>query len=67
MHIECDTCSVKGPACEDCVVSVLLQAPMAGESSVDLDGNERAAIAVLADSGLIPPLRMRRADVRRVG
>lgn len=67
MHIDCDTCTVKGPACGDCVVSVLLQAPRSAGESVDLDGNERAALAVLADSGLVPPLRMRRHDVRRVG
>lgn len=27
LHIDCDTCSVRGPACGDCVVSVLLGLP----------------------------------------
>jgi hypothetical protein len=59
MLIECDTCAVRGPACQDCVVSVLLGAPAAGSGDfAELDGDERAAIAVLAGSGLVPPLRL---------
>jgi hypothetical protein len=59
MLIECDTCAVRGAACQDCVVSVLLGAPAtgAGEGAA-LDGAEQAAIAVLAGSGLVPPLRL---------
>jgi hypothetical protein len=52
--IDCDTCEVRGPACADCVVSVLLGAPPA----LDLDPAEQAAIDVLAGSGLVPPLRL---------
>ncbi|HET9655820.1 MAG TPA: hypothetical protein VFP72_10735 [Kineosporiaceae bacterium] len=60
MFIDCDACTARGPACGDCVVTVLLRAapqavPGAG---VDLDRAEQAAIAVLAGSGLIPPLRL---------
>jgi hypothetical protein len=64
MLIDCDSCQVRGPACGDCVVPVLLGAPPAlpdtpGEADgVDLDGAERAAIAVLARCGLVPPLRL---------
>jgi hypothetical protein len=72
MMIDCDACAARGPACGDCVVTVLLgtvpgRRPGAGEWSeapgdertgVDLDGNEQAAIAVLAGSGLVPPLRL---------
>jgi hypothetical protein len=54
VHIDCDTCEVRGIACGDCVVTVLLGAPPDG---VELDADERAAIAVLAGSGLVPPLR----------
>jgi len=54
--IDCDTCQARGPACGDCVVTVLLGPP--AEMGVELDGAERAAIAVLADSGLVPPLRL---------
>lgn len=61
--IDCDACAARGPACGDCVVTVLLGAPPAvrpgeGEVGIDLDGVEQAAIAVLAGSGLIPPLRL---------
>jgi hypothetical protein len=60
MLIDCDACTARGPACGDCVVSVLLQdangtSPRPG---VDIDGAERAAIGVLAGSGLVPPLRL---------
>lgn len=53
MLIDCDTCQVRDLACGDCVVTVLLGSPR-----VDLDGEEQAAIAVLASSGLVPPLRL---------
>ena len=59
MLIDCDTCAARGPACGDCVVTVLLGAPPASSGDgVELDGAERAAIAVLAGSGLVPPLRL---------
>ncbi len=55
MHIDCDTCTARGRDCGDCVVTVLLGAPPEG---VRLTPDEEAALAVLADSGLVPPLRM---------
>jgi hypothetical protein len=60
MVIDCDTCAVRGPACGDCVVTVLLgsrpdRLPGPG---AELDPAEQAAIAVLATSGLVPPLRL---------
>jgi hypothetical protein len=55
MLIDCDACVVRGPGCPDCVVTVLLGAPPEG---VELDDQERAAIRVLADAGLVPPLRL---------
>ena len=63
MLIDCDACAARGPACGDCVVTVLLGAPPAHrfhseEPGIDLDRREQAAIAVLAGSGLIPPLRL---------
>jgi len=57
MIIDCDACAVRGPACSDCVVSVLLS-PRPASHEVELDGAEQAAIAVLAGSGLVPPLRL---------
>lgn len=57
MFIDCDRCVVRGRECGDCVVTVLLGS--AGPAvRTDLDGAEREAIAVLAGSGLVPPLRL---------
>lgn len=53
--IDCDRCSVRGTSCGDCMVTVLLGGPPFG---VALDADERRAIDVLSDAGLIPPLRM---------
>ena len=55
MLIDCDRCAVRGLACGDCVVTVLLGAPPEG---VTLDTDEQEAISVLAESGLVPPLRL---------
>ncbi len=57
--IDCDTCAVRGLACHDCVVTVLLGPPP--ESGFGAE--EERALGVLADSGLVPKLRM----VRPVG
>ena len=54
MVIDCGTCVVRGAACTDCVVSVLLGPP----GSFELQDSEQTALAVLADSGLVPPLRL---------
>lgn len=53
--IDCDRCSVRGSGCADCMVTVLLGGPPFG---VRLDQDEQRAIDVLAEAGLIPPLRM---------
>lgn len=53
--IDCDSCSARGPGCGDCVVTFLLGTPPFG---VVLDDAEQRAINVLADAGLVPPLRM---------
>jgi len=54
VHIDCDTCVVRGLACHDCVVTVLLGPP----PELGFDSDEQRALDVLADSGLVPPLRM---------
>lgn len=60
--IDCDHCAVRGPACGDCVVSVLLGVP--GELLED----ERAALDVLAEAGMAPRLRLVPIrDERRTG
>ncbi len=53
--IDCDQCSMRGIGCGDCVVTVLLGGPPFG---VELDDVEKQAIEVLAQAGLVPPLRM---------
>jgi len=71
MMIDCGSCAVRGQACADCVVTFLtipVRASAGGDpasagavDAVDLDAAERGAISVLAESGLVPPLRMRPA------
>lgn len=51
--IDCDSCAMRDVACGDCVVTVLL-----GGDRVEVNDPERAALAVLADSGLVPRLRL---------
>lgn len=55
MLIDCDRCEMRDLACDDCVVTTLLGAEPGG---VSIDEGERAALGVLADSGLVPPLRL---------
>ena len=50
--IDCDDCAVRGPGCQDCVVSVLLGVP----ETLHMD--ERRALEVLAEVGLAPKLRL---------
>ncbi len=67
ISIDCRTCAVRGPACGDCVMAVLLEP----ESEVTLDSAERRALGALSASGLVPPLRLvqhsPRAARRRAG
>jgi hypothetical protein len=81
MIIDCDGCAVRGAACGDCVIGVLLGAPAPatpadpdadgpsevppGAPIVQLDAPERRALAVLADQGLVPRLRLVAATPRR--
>jgi hypothetical protein len=54
MIIDCDSCSVRGLACGECVVSVLLGAP----PSVEIDPLEQQAIDALGRAGIVPRLRL---------
>ncbi|MCE7011983.1 hypothetical protein LWC34_55615 [Kibdelosporangium philippinense] len=54
MLVDCDSCEVRGKACQECVVSVLLGPP----SMVSLDSSEQQAIDVLASAGMVPKLRL---------
>ena len=69
MIVDCEGCRVRDLACGDCVVSFLL-----GTTDHRLDDAERQALGVLAESGLVPPLRLlpergtgSQAASRRVG
>ena len=77
MIIECDSCEVRGHACGDCVIGVLLGTPEprltetdgrdmpSGAPIVQLDAPERRALDVLAEQGLIPRLRLVATSARR--
>ncbi|MFM8350133.1 MAG: hypothetical protein ACKN9D_03615 [Actinomycetales bacterium] len=56
MIIDCHTCQAAGPACGDCLVTVLLGTPQMGSPEVAQE--HEAAVQVLAASGLVPPLRL---------
>ena len=81
MIVDCDSCEVRGNACGECVIGVLLGVPdvpqrapatgqpavagPSGASTVQLDAPERRALDVLADQGLVPRLRLVAAATRR--
>lgn len=54
IHIDCDTCTVRGLHCHDCVVTALLGPP----PEHGFDADSVSALKALADGGLVPPLRM---------
>jgi hypothetical protein len=58
-RIDCDTCVVRGLACGDCVVTVLLGPP----PELTFDDDACRALDVLAAGGLVPPLRLVQAVV----
>ena len=58
MLIDCDACVMRGPGCQDCVVTVVLGFAAEREDTLRIDDDERAALDVLAESGLVPPLRL---------
>ena len=74
MIIDCGECAVRGNSCADCVVTFLTVPVRVGAAAapsdagadlrpagpVELDAAEQGALGVLADSGLVPPLRLRR-------
>ena len=55
MIVDCDRCVVRGDACGECVITVLLGAPPGG---VDLDGADRKALDTLAAAGIVPRLQL---------
>lgn len=62
MKIDCNTCTVRGAACSDCVVSFLTVPLRPG--LVEVDDSQAAALSALAGGGLVPPLRLVRPGER---
>jgi hypothetical protein len=74
MLIDCESCAMRDIACSDCVVTMLLDGlPVGGRQigglqgragrlgpapTVEFDDDERRAVDVLAEAGLISPLRL---------
>ena len=56
MTIDCGRCETRGNGCRDCVITVLEPPNVAGY----LGEAEVRALGVLADAGLVPPLRLMR-------
>lgn len=76
MIVDFGDCRVRGLACQDCVVSVLLGVPELpargsgepggsryGARRLRLEQDEHDAMEVLADSGLIPRLRLVSSEI----
>ncbi|MGH3911965.1 MAG: hypothetical protein ACRDTC_00935 [Pseudonocardiaceae bacterium] len=59
MIVDCDRCEVRGDACGDCVITVLLGAPPGG---LELDGTDRRALDTLAAAGMVPRLQLVECD-----
>jgi hypothetical protein len=55
MIVDCDRCEVRGAACGDCVITVLLGTPPGG---LELDGTDRRALDTLAAAGMVPRLQL---------
>ncbi|HWD80535.1 MAG TPA: hypothetical protein VG497_16685 [Kribbella sp.] len=49
---------MRGPDCQDCVVTVVLGFSAERSGSLRIDDDEKAALDALAESGLVPPLRL---------
>jgi len=59
MNIVCEQCTAAPLACGDCVVSVLLGMPdFSAPEAPQIADEHVAAVAALAQGGLIPPLRL---------
>jgi len=61
MVIDCGRCVKRGVDCQDCVIATLEPPSVTGytgQARRNLDEAEVRAIGVLADAGLVPPLRL---------
>jgi hypothetical protein len=55
MLIDCEKCEARNVGCADCVVTVMLSDPV---HVVEIGDGERRALDVLAEGGMLPPLRL---------
>lgn len=55
VDVDCDSCTMRGLFCSDCVMSVLLGS---SEGTLRLDEAEQNALGALSAGGLLPPLRL---------
>ncbi len=55
MLIDCENCEVRNVGCADCVVSVMLGDPV---ETLEIGDRERRALDILAEGGMLPPLRL---------
>jgi len=61
MQIDCDECAMQHTAaCLDCVVGHLLRDAL---GPIEVDRDQAAALAALAEAGLVPKLRLVRRAV----
>jgi hypothetical protein len=61
MLIDCGRCMMRGTGCRDCVVATIEPSGVTSypeQARCDLDEAEVRAIGVLAEAGLVPPLRL---------
>ncbi len=61
MKIDCGRCVMRGTGCSDCVVSVLNPPDATRDrpgTAEYLDEEQVRALGVLANAGLVPPLRL---------
>ena len=59
MTVDCGRCEMRGIGCRDCAVAVIESRNVTGY----LGDAEVRALRVLADAGLVPPLRLSPADL----
>ena len=61
MMIDCGRCAMRGAGCQDCVVTTLEPSNVTRypeQARGYLDEAEVRALRVLADAGMVPPLRL---------
>jgi hypothetical protein len=60
MTIDCGRCQMRGIGCRDCAIAVIETRNVTGY----LPEAELQALSVLADAGLVPPVRLTTAGTR---